>query len=158
MNLLKEKPDERQREDLSGYRHTDWWLDMGHVNPPKISSEPWSDQWWMTIALGKEESAAAAEPANSSLVDNNSTVSTQVVSELTVSAGAVSDSKSTAVLSKPKPPVDTSSTMLDMLYAKVDDAKHASRHHVHDKNSLKGFKKYKKISLANPERLSKKES
>ena len=64
MKLLKEKPNERHCEDLCGYRHAvNWLLDMGHVNLPKITSEPcaaWSDQWWMTVVFGKGESAEAA--------------------------------------------------------------------------------------------------
>lgn len=98
MNLLEEKLDEQQREDLCGYRYADsWWFNMGRMNLPKITLEPWSDHWWMTIAFGKEESVEAAEPADNSPVDNNSIMSTQVVSDPTVSAGAAIDSSKSSL-------------------------------------------------------------
>lgn len=174
ITLLEDATSEPHSPHAFGYRKADSRsLAMRHVNLPNISSLPLCDQWWTAIACGKYDSAAPAdESVTTSLAVNDrhspthspnpSTVSDLAVSDLSVrdllvSPGAASASNAASVSNRLNHSLD-SSGMLQMLYAKVDNANPARRHSVQDKDILKGMKRCKKLSFENPERNPKRKS
>ncbi|KAJ8009787.1 hypothetical protein DPEC_G00067840 [Dallia pectoralis] len=152
MSLTKVKTEERNREDLRGYRHAgSWWLAVGHANPPEVLRESWTKQWWMYLAPGTRKNVTAAESSPDRLARSDSPHSNLIAraeasSGLTESAGAVSD------------PNACEARVIQRLYSKVNDANLASRPRVHDKASLKSIKTVKTVPFGNPERNSKKKS
>lgn len=159
ISLLKDKTSEPHSQHTFGYHKAhSQSLAMGHVNLPNVSSDPRCAQWWTAIACGKDDRAAPAdESTTNSLAVNEHSPNTSTVSDLSVSPGDASVSKAACVSTRRPHSLDSSS-MVQMLYAKVDHANPARRHNIQDKDILKGMKKCKKLSFENPERHSKKTS